>query len=112
MRYSALLFGIFYGFTHQRTITSNAEASKTQAAYAHKESLIEKAKAEWVKKTLPEEKKTGSGDSMSVHVSLARDCIVDDIKQDANCCTTVISDPNDKNFDLEAYLTKLQADTP
>ena len=71
LRYSALLFGIFYGFTHQRTITSNAEASKTQAAYAHKESLIEKAKAEWVKKTLPEEKKTSSGDSMLVPIARA-----------------------------------------
>ncbi|KEF63388.1 uncharacterized protein A1O9_01365 [Exophiala aquamarina CBS 119918] len=80
LRYSALIAGLFYGFYHQRTITSNNAATHAQAEYQHKVDLIQKAKLEWAKKTLPP-----SADSGNV-------------------------DFNDKNFDLEAYLTKLSAE--
>jgi len=83
LRYSALIFGVFYGFTHKRTVVTNAETAKAQAEYKHKESLIEKAKAEWAKKNLPASAKTEGGD--------------------------IISDPMDKNFDLEAYLQMVSA---
>ncbi|OCT49417.1 ATP synthase subunit e, mitochondrial [Cladophialophora carrionii] len=82
LRWSALVAGIFYGFTHQRTITARNAAAHQKAEYDHKAELISKAKAEWAKKNLPPQSKTASGD-----------------------------DPNDKNFDLEAYLTKLQAES-
>lgn len=62
LRYSALIFGIFYGFQHQRSVTANAQAAKAEAEYKHKESLIEKAKLEWKRKNLPPESKTASGD--------------------------------------------------
>lgn len=65
LRYSALLFGIFYGFSHQRTITANNKASHVEHEYKHKESLIEKAKLEWKKKNLPPEAKTASGGGQS-----------------------------------------------
>ncbi|KAF7503327.1 hypothetical protein GJ744_003970 [Endocarpon pusillum] len=84
LRYSALLFGIFYGFSHQRTIYANNKASHVENEYKHRESLIEKAKLEWKKKNLPPEARTGSGG--------------------------VITDPEDKNFDLEAYLTLKSAE--
>ncbi|KAI1612171.1 ATP synthase E chain-domain-containing protein [Exophiala viscosa] len=85
LRWSALAAGIFYGFTHQRTISSNTAAAHAHAEYQHKLDLIQKAKAEYAKKNLPPQSKTASGD--------------------------IITDPNDKNFDLEAYLTKLSAES-
>ncbi|KAK5211942.1 F1F0 ATP synthase subunit e, mitochondrial [Exophiala xenobiotica] len=85
LRWSALVAGIFYGFSHQRTITASNATAHAQAEYQHKADLIQKAKAEWAKKNLPPQSKTGSGD--------------------------IITDPNDKNFDLEAYLTKLSAES-
>jgi F-type H+-transporting ATP synthase subunit e len=84
LRYSALVVGIFYGFSHQRTITNTAHAAHVQSEYKKKESLIQKAKLEWAKKTLPPSAKTAEGD--------------------------IISDPEDKNFDLEAFLTKVAAE--
>ncbi|KIW92422.1 uncharacterized protein Z519_07406 [Cladophialophora bantiana CBS 173.52] len=85
LRWSALIAGIFYGFSHQRTITARTAAAHEKAEYEHKAELIQKAKLEWAKKTLPPQSKTASGD--------------------------IITDPNDKNFDLEAYLTKLSAES-
>jgi F-type H+-transporting ATP synthase subunit e len=66
LRYSALVFGIFYGFSHQRTITSNNHVAHVQSEYKKKESLIEKAKLEWAKKSLPASAKTPGGDSKSL----------------------------------------------
>ncbi|KAL2414744.1 hypothetical protein ABEF95_017217 [Exophiala dermatitidis] len=85
LRYSALVAGVFYGFYHQRTIYARNAEAHAQAEYQHKLELIEKAKKEWAKKTLPPQSKTSGGD--------------------------IITDPNDKNFDLEAYLTKLAAES-
>jgi F-type H+-transporting ATP synthase subunit e len=62
LRYSALIFGVLYGFQHQRSITSQTKAAHAQAEYQHKSDLIQKAKLEWAKKTLPPESKTASGD--------------------------------------------------
>jgi F-type H+-transporting ATP synthase subunit e len=64
LRWSALVAGIFYGFTHQRTIYSRNAAAHQKAEYDHKAELISKAKAEWAKKHLPPQSKTASGDSM------------------------------------------------
>jgi F-type H+-transporting ATP synthase subunit e len=63
MRWSALVLGVFYGFYHQSTLTSQAKAAQVEREYQHKESLIQQAKAEWVKKSLPPEKKTPGGGS-------------------------------------------------
>ncbi|KAI9753446.1 MAG: hypothetical protein M4579_005166 [Chaenotheca gracillima] len=84
LRYSALGLGIFYGIYHQTSLSTRQKVAKVDREYAHKEALIAKAKAEYVKKTMPPESKTASGG--------------------------VIEDPNDSRFDLEAYLTMKMAD--
>lgn len=61
LRYSALIFGIFYGFQHQRTITAQNHAAHAQAEWRNKESLIEKAKLEWKKKQNPQSFKGDDG---------------------------------------------------
>jgi len=84
LRWSALGVGVLYGAYHQRTLRQQQRAGEQQRAYAREESLIVRAKAEYVQKTLPLEKKAGN---------------------------RVISNPDDPNFDLEAYLTMKAADT-
>ena len=68
LRWSALLFGVFYGFTHQRSLNTHAAAAQVKADYKHKEDLIQKAKLEWKKKTTPQDQKTAGGDSMSLEI--------------------------------------------
>lgn len=51
LRYSALAVGIFYGFTHQRSITATQKTAAAKREYEHKQSLIEKARAEYAKKS-------------------------------------------------------------
>ncbi|KAL9623171.1 MAG: hypothetical protein Q9160_002486 [Pyrenula sp. 1 TL-2023] len=84
LRYSALGLGIFYGFFHQSSLTSKSKLAQLDHEYHQKESLIAKAKAEYVKKQLPPEKKTAGGG--------------------------IITDPMDPKFDLEAYLQIKEAD--
>ncbi|KAI9845914.1 MAG: hypothetical protein M1837_004450 [Sclerophora amabilis] len=84
LRYSALAFGVFYGFSHQISLSTRAKAAQVDRDYEHKQDLIAQAKAAWVKKSMPPEKKTEGGD--------------------------IITDPNDSKFDLEAYLTMKMAD--
>ncbi|KAF2806713.1 uncharacterized protein BDZ99DRAFT_523287 [Mytilinidion resinicola] len=82
LRWSALGLGVFYGFTHQVSLSSREKLDKINREYKHKEDLIAKAKAEWAKKTAPT---TASGD--------------------------LITDPENPKFDLEAYLTVKAAET-
>lgn len=79
LRWSALGLGVFYGIYHQASISSREKFDKINREYKHKEELINKAKAEWAKKTMPAESKMASGG--------------------------LITDPNDPKFDLEAFLT-------
>jgi len=55
LRYSALLAGIAYGFSHQASITAKSKLNHIEAETKHHESLIRKGKAEWAKKTAPPE---------------------------------------------------------
>ncbi|KAL8746505.1 MAG: hypothetical protein Q9190_001479 [Brigantiaea leucoxantha] len=82
LRYSFLFGGISYGLYHQRSIWAKAKQDHERQEYKKQQSLIEQAKAAWLKKISP------PSDS-----------------------STVISDPNDPNFDLEAVLTAQMADT-
>ncbi|KAI9749433.1 MAG: hypothetical protein M1815_002540 [Lichina confinis] len=52
-RYSALALGVFYGVYHQRKLTTRQHAEKVDRELAHRESLIERAKAEYARKTDP-----------------------------------------------------------
>ena len=63
LRYSALGAGIFYGLYHQAKLTTASKLAAIDKDYQHKQSLIEKAKAEYTKKNLPPSAKTEGGDS-------------------------------------------------
>jgi F-type H+-transporting ATP synthase subunit e len=53
LRWSALGVGIFYGFTHQRSITAAQKAQHAQHEYEQKQKLINQAKAQYAAKTNP-----------------------------------------------------------
>ncbi|KAI5849032.1 putative ATP synthase subunit E, mitochondrial [Tricharina praecox] len=77
LRYSALGSGILYGLYHQRQLSSAAIVAADQAEYNHKAALIKQAKAEWARKH-PVKAPIDTGD--------------------------LITDPDDKRFDLEKFL--------
>ncbi|KAI1799113.1 ATP synthase E chain-domain-containing protein [Daldinia bambusicola] len=85
LRYSALALGVFYGFTHQRTINASQKAAAAKKEYEHKQQLIEKAKAEYAKAKNP----PATSDKGPLN-----------------------QDPMDPNFDLEAYFNALAAQNP
>ena len=61
-RYSALAAGVVYGAYHQTSLNSQARRADADREYARKAQLIEQAKAEWKKKTAPQQTQTqGSG---------------------------------------------------
>jgi F-type H+-transporting ATP synthase subunit e len=66
LRWSALGAGIFYGVYHQAKLSTQAKSAAISRDYAHKQSLIDKAKAEYAKKQLPASAKTEGGDSMFI----------------------------------------------
>jgi len=82
LRWSALAFGVFYGFSHQRAITAANKAAADQKIYDHKKQLIEQAKTEYAKKKNPSAFASSEKSGLN-------------------------QDPMDPNFDLEAYLTAL-----
>ncbi|KAI1776513.1 ATP synthase subunit E [Hypoxylon cercidicola] len=84
LRYSALAFGVFYGFTHQRSINSTTRAAAAKREYQHKQQLIEQARAEYAKSKNP--------------APLTK--------------SPLDQDPMDPNFDLEAYFNALAAQNP
>ncbi|WYZ42925.1 hypothetical protein EsH8_VI_000624 [Colletotrichum jinshuiense] len=86
LRYTALGLGVFYGFTHQRSITASQKAAAAHQEYERKEKLIEQAKAEFAKKNQPV--KAAAADA------------------GANV------DPMDPKFDLEAYFNNLVKQNP
>lgn len=65
LRYSALAVGVFYGLYHQASLTASSKLSAVNREYEHKQSLIEKARAEYSKKNAAPASKTESGDGMS-----------------------------------------------
>ncbi|DAA77649.1 TPA_exp: Uncharacterized protein A8136_6195 [Trichophyton benhamiae CBS 112371] len=83
LRYSALFAGVFYGLYHQSTLNTQARAAQIEREYKRKESLIEQARAEYKNKTSPPKKDDSS----------------------------VITDPNDARFDLEALLKATAGET-
>ncbi|KAK1781865.1 ATP synthase E chain-domain-containing protein [Copromyces sp. CBS 386.78] len=83
LRYSALGAGIFYGFTHQRSISAAEKAAAAQREYEHKQELINKAKEAYAKSKQPVSAvSTPSG---------------------------LDQDPMSPNFDIEAYFSALLA---
>jgi F-type H+-transporting ATP synthase subunit e len=60
LRWSALAVGVFYGFSHQASITAREKSAKIKHEYDQQESLIQKAKAEWAKKNSPAPTSSGT----------------------------------------------------
>lgn len=88
------------------SINSRTKAAQIDREYAQKESLIQQAKLAYTKKTLPPQKKTDDGDGtryVNCHLGFDRGLM-------RCCCWTVVTDPTDDRFDLEAYLTKMTAE--
>ena len=63
LRWSALGAGIFYGLYRQSMLSAKSKVHEIDTEYDHKSKLIQKAKAEWTKKTMPKESKTEGGGS-------------------------------------------------
>ena len=61
LRYSALITGVFYGLYHQAALSAQSKINQIDHEYQEQSSLIQKAKAEYTKKTMPESSKTAGG---------------------------------------------------
>ena len=61
LRYSALGGGVFYGIYHQSKLSIQTKAAQTDREYKRKERLMAQAKAEWTKRTMPQDKVTQGG---------------------------------------------------
>ena len=62
-RWTALFAGVLYGIYHQSALNTAHRRLEVDRKYEEEESLIAKAKAEYVKKTMPKDKLTAGGDS-------------------------------------------------
>ncbi|KAI0969999.1 ATP synthase subunit E [Xylaria arbuscula] len=87
LRYSALAFGVFYGFSHQRSIYASQRAAAAKKEYQHKQHLIEQAKAQYSKSKNPSAAASSEKSGLN-------------------------QDPLDPKFDLEAYFNALVAQKP
>ncbi|KAK6221050.1 F1F0 ATP synthase subunit e, mitochondrial [Pestalotiopsis sp. IQ-011] len=86
LRYSALAFGVFYGLTHQRTITATSNAAHAKKEYEHQQQLIEQARAKFAEQKNPKPLSAQS--------------------------SPLDQDPMSPSFDLEAYLNAVAAKNP
>lgn len=122
LRYSALAFGVFYGFSHQRSINAANRVASEKRDYEHKQQLIKKAKEEFAKKKNPAPLGSTSG---------GREYRPPETHQRASCLgaiwtvhrlwviedaslrwETVNQDPMSSNFDLEEYFNALVKESP
>lgn len=112
LRYSALAAGLAYGVYHQSSLNAQARRAEADREYARKAHLIEQAKAEWKKKTTPQEPQTQTSGGMfsdresHMRSDIHRCAISEEGEGRANLVfpRAVITDPADNRFDLEAYL--------
>lgn len=65
MRWGALVFGVFYGFSHQTSISSQAKATAAQHDYDRKAKLIDQARAEFKRQTQPQDSKVQGGGELA-----------------------------------------------
>lgn len=83
MRWTALGFGVLYGFSHQRTIYKHNKVEEAKREYERKQILIAQAKAEWAR-----------------------------IHPPPPSTDNIIRDPEDPRFSLETFLTDYAAKNP
>ncbi|KAK3903037.1 ATP synthase E chain-domain-containing protein [Staphylotrichum tortipilum] len=81
LRYTVLGLGVFYGFSHQRSITAAQKAAEAQREYEHKQQIINKAKAAYA------QSKQAASPAAS-----------------ASAASGVNQDLMSPNFDLEAFV--------
>jgi F-type H+-transporting ATP synthase subunit e len=62
LRWSALFAGVTYGIYHQSALRTQQKTNEAKRKYHEQENLITKAKAEYLKKTMPNDKTTAGGD--------------------------------------------------
>ncbi|KAJ6446104.1 beta-lactamase superfamily domain-containing protein [Purpureocillium lavendulum] len=113
LRWSALAVGVFYGFSHQRTITATQRAAHEQHEYEQKQKLIDQAKAEFAKQKNPQP--ASQSDGMSPELRAAdrrwrRDVPAARMKELTQ--GAVITDVENPKFDLEKYLMQVAKDSP
>lgn len=122
LRWSALVFGVFYGFTHQSAIYSSDKKAAAQQEWDHKVKLIDQAKAKYAEKNRP----AGSGDGGESRFVVPYTWISGGLdkldfmhfdgkagdEEFADTLLSVITNPDDPKFDLEKYLTKVAKDNP
>lgn len=114
-RWSALAFGVFYGFSHQSAIYSSDKKAAAQHEWDRKVKLIDDAKAKYAEKSRP-----GSGDGGESHVVIRafgflahqREETLASEEQHTNPPSPVITNPEDPKFDLEKYLNKVSKESP
>ena len=75
LRYSALAFGVFYGFSHQRSITASQKAAAAQKDWAHKQQLIEQARSQYAESKNP--KAQSSQKSPRTFLSFSASCHIE-----------------------------------
>ncbi|RFU80908.1 atp synthase e chain domain-containing [Trichoderma arundinaceum] len=129
LRWSALAFGVFYGFSHQRTITTTQRAQHAQHEYEQKQKLIDQAKAEYAKKKNPSVASADDGmhirDAMAWHLPpLSRGVTLAARGEGGGTMRMarfragkansgiVVTDVNSPDFDLEKFLLKVAKESP
>ena len=118
LRWSALAFGVFYGFSHQRTIYATQQAQHDKHEWDSKQKLIDQAKAEYAKQKKPATSSSGDectsdlmGTANAQHMQMERRGGLGR-KYFLLTLETAIYDPNNPKFDLEKLLEKVSAENP
>ncbi|KAK2610517.1 hypothetical protein N8I77_003942 [Diaporthe amygdali] len=118
LRYSALAFGVFYGFSHQRSINAANRVASEKRDYEHKQQLIQKAKEEYARKKNPAPLGSATGGREyrlpESNQSFTPGRCPDNVIKRGHKLTPVLvnQDPMSSNFDLEAYFNALVKESP
>lgn len=120
LRYSALAFGVFYGFSHQRSINAANRVASEKRDYEHKQQLIQKAKEEFAKKKNPAPLGSTTG-GREYRPEAYQSVVLERCPNNASTLgrgepkltwELVNQDPMSPNFDLEAYFNALVKESP
>ncbi|KAF1736451.1 ATP synthase subunit e, mitochondrial [Beauveria bassiana] len=114
LRWSALAAGLFYGFSHQRTITATQKAAHSKHEYEKKSKLIEQARAEYTKQKNPSPASADNGASLRHYFVADVDAGSDTSATTQHVLTdhAVVTDVNSPQFDLEKFLVKVAEENP
>lgn len=94
VRYTALASGVLYGIVHRRTLTAQEHEKHLHEEQHKKERLLEQARQAWKDKSSPV---TASRSSQFSTYAVVH-------SESQICIATVVTDPDDPKFDLEALV--------